>query len=68
MGVPNVEKRSEVFKVEQEGNRGLGNLSSYCVFILEIQITALFWLSPELFKVLNICISCIRYLFCFLIN
>lgn len=46
IGVANVEKRSEVFKIEQTGNRGMGNLSSYSMFILEIQISALFWLSP----------------------
>lgn len=33
-------------KIEQTGNRGMSTLSSYSVFILEIQISALVWLSP----------------------
>lgn len=47
VGVANAKKRLEVFKIEQTGNGGMGNLSSYCKFILEIQISALFWLSPD---------------------
>lgn len=51
MGVANVKKRLEVFKIDQTGNGGMGSLSSYCKFILEIQIRALFWFSPDFLRV-----------------